>query len=223
MSPDRTPVAIFARPPRPGSTKTRLAPALGEEGAAALYRAFLADTVARCASVDALEPSLWCAGDPDAPELVTLAGTLPRRRQDGGDLGARMAGVLEALVGAAGRALIVGSDAPTLPAGYLRAAAEALERGVDAVLGPTADGGYYLVGARDRVPPLFDGVRWSSPHTLADTLARGRRARVDLRLLPPWYDVDTPRDLRLLRAHLAVAPAAAPRTSEHLAKEAQSR
>lgn len=219
----RTPIAIFARVPEPGLTKTRLVPALGERGAAELYAAFLRDTVARCTGADGLDPELWIAGDPDGSTLADLAGPLPRRRQRGGDLGARMAHALGRMIERAGRGVVVGSDAPTLPAVYLGLAREALDRGAEAVVGPSADGGYYLVGARDRVPPLFEGIRWSSPHTLHDTLGRARAAGARLAMLPPWYDVDTPADLRLLRAHLAVSPRAAPHTVQHLATAAQRR
>lgn len=218
----RTPVAVFARPPRPGVAKTRLVPALGERGAATLYAAFLADVLARCASVPGLGTRVYCADDPEAPELVEVTGDLPRVAQRGDDLGARMARALGELVGSAGRGLIVGSDVPTLPAAHLSAAADALVAGAELVLGPSADGGYCLVGVSGAVPPVFDGVRWSGPHVLADTLARAREAGLRVRLLPPWYDVDTPADLRLLRAHLALAPGAAPRTAQCLANGAQS-
>lgn len=216
-----TPVAIFAKPPVPGRTKTRLIPALGAQGAAALHGAFVSDTLARCAEVDELAPVLSCADDGDHPALAELASgcAVERTVQPPGDLGARMAATLHDAIARAGRGLVVGTDAPTLPASLLRAAVRALER-AELVLGPAADGGYYLVGARGRVPAVFEGVPWSTPRVLAVTLAHAARAGATPALLPPWYDVDTPDDLRLLTAHLALEPGAAPATAQVLAERA---
>ena len=109
-------------------------------------------------------------------------------------------------------ALLVGSDLPTLPTVPLLAAASVLrEDRSDVVLGPSADGGFYMIGARGDAPRLGPGVRWSTAHALADTRARLAPRRVAM--VRPWYDMDTPEDLRLLRAHLALAPEAAPRTT----------
>jgi len=208
------PLAVFARAPDPGRTKTRLIPALGEAGAAALHRAFIDDTLARCAGAAGFETTLWCAGNPDHPVLARLAAAhgVAREPQPPGDLGARMAGALGAALARAGRGLLIGTDAPTLPVSLLHTAARGLEQ-AELVLGPAADGGYYLVGVRGAVPPVFEGVPWSSPRVLAATLERARTAGVRTALLPPWYDVDRAQDLRLLRSHLALAPSAAPATA----------
>lgn len=212
----RIPLALFGRAPRPGATKTRLVPALGAQGAADLYAAFLVDSLARCYEcADVVDVTLWVADEPDDPVLAALCADVPRRSQPAGGLGARMAFALGEALDVASRAMVVGSDLPTLPAAYLRAAAVALEV-ADVVLGPSADGGYYLVGARGRVPRIFDGIRWSTRHTLADTLEAADRSGLAVRLLPPWYDVDEPKDLRLLRAHLAITPDAAPATAHYL-------
>ncbi len=202
----RVPIALFARAPRPGAVKTRLIPAVGAQTAAALYGAFLRDTCDRVASVSELDPIVWAASDDDARALEL---GLPVRAQPDADLGERMRAALEHGIEAAGRAIVIGTDAPTLPVSILRAAVRALDT-AELVLGPACDGGYYLIGARGRVPALGPGVRWSTRHALADTLARNP---VSAALLPPWYDVDTPEDLRLLRAHLALRPSAAPATA----------
>ena len=202
-----TALLVFGRAPVPGACKTRLAKVVGAEAAARLYRAFL-DDVLRTGAATGFAMELWCAGDPDHADLAALASRheVPRRAQPAGDLGARMAGALRQALARHDRALLIGSDAPTLPSRLLRRAASRLDDSTS-VFGPSADGGYWLVGAREAVP-RFDAVRWSSPHTLADTLAQNPRAV----LTEPWYDVDEPDDLRLLRAHLAVEPDAAPAT-----------
>ena len=202
-----TALLVFARAPVPGACKTRLVPLLGEVGAARLYRAFL-DDVLRTGVASGFAVELWCAGDADDRDLAELSARhgACRKRQAEGDLGARMGHALEEARGRHERALLIGSDAPTLPVRLLRGAAAALER-APTVFGPSADGGYWLVGAAGNVP-RFDGVRWSTPHALADTLDRNRRAA----LLEAWYDVDEPEDLRLLRAHLAVEADIAPAT-----------
>lgn len=203
-----TALLVFGRAPVPGACKTRLVPLLGEAGAARLYRAFL-DDVLRTAVATGAAVELWCAGDAKDRDLAELGARhgVTRRAQPAGDLGARMAGALQDALARHPRALLIGSDAPTLPARALLRAGEAL---VDAptVFGPSADGGYWLVGARRGATAGFDSVRWSTRHALADTLARNPGAA----LTEPWYDVDEPADLRLLRAHLAVEPDVAPAT-----------
>ena len=195
---------MFARAPAPGRTKTRLAPALGPDGAARLSAAFLADVLATVAQVPELRPELWCPTEEDA---AALEGA---RVQVGDDVGERMAHALSVALTRAPAALLIGSDLPTLPASRLRAALRALDTH-DVVLGPAHDGGFYLVGARGSAPDLGPPIRWSTRHALVDTRARlVDRAVAQIR---PWYDVDTPEDLRLLRAHLALAPEAAPRTT----------
>lgn len=210
------PLLVFARSARPGHTKTRLIPALGPDGAAELYAAFLSDTLAVAnralgsavsggstvsagSAVSAVET--WVA----APE--DLSAFSDGRLQEGTSIGERMSHALGDALARFPAALLIGSDAPTLPVAFLRAGVEALER-ADVVLGPSADGGYYLIGARGAAPDLRGDIRWSSPHTLADTVARLTPLRIAL--LPPWYDVDTPEDLRLLQLHLTLRPKAAP-------------
>jgi len=207
-------IAVFARAPVAGLVKTRLAKVLGDARAAELYAAFVVDTLAACASAG-LETTLWVAGDPDHPALVTPRG-IARCAQPDGDLGARMAAALEAGIERAGHALVVGSDAPTLPADYLVLASHWLATGeADVVLGPAADGGFYLAAAR-RPVRMFERVRWSARTTLAETAERARAHGARVALLPPWYDVDEPEDLRLLRVHLALAPESAPATAREL-------
>ncbi|MGF1469408.1 MAG: TIGR04282 family arsenosugar biosynthesis glycosyltransferase [Sandaracinaceae bacterium] len=208
---DGVELAIFAKAPTPGRVKTRLAPRLGDDGAAALYAAFLRDVVAKAAG--RLPYRLWAADGPDLEGLEALGlGGLPPRVQLGGTLGRRMAEALDAGLAAAPRSLLVGSDLPTLPASYLERARDALAR-ADVVLGPAADGGYYLIGTRTRGLDLEGPIRWSSPFALRDTVRALRAQGRSVTLVGPWYDVDRPEDLRLLDLHLTLDPGAAPRTA----------
>ncbi|MCA9529802.1 MAG: TIGR04282 family arsenosugar biosynthesis glycosyltransferase [Myxococcales bacterium] len=220
--PPYLPVYVFARAPVPGETKTRLARVLGDHAAARLYEAFLEDTLATCLSVPEADVSLYCAGDPHHPALRRIADAyrVPRVPQPAGDLGERLRAVFERECGegdAAGgasdqRVIAIGSDAPTMRAERLIDAGIALLR-ADLVAGPAADGGFYLLGARGAVPS-FEGVRWSTEHTLEDVTRANEGARWET--LAPGYDVDTAEGLRLLRVHLATDRAAAPRTREAL-------
>jgi len=214
-------LAVFARPPVAGAAKTRLAPAVGHDGAARLASAFLADTMASAAHARdtlGLVLELWSADAAPHPELVNVARAhgAVLRAQPAGDLGARMRAAIDA--GEAGHGtLIVGTDAPTAPRHAWARARRALETH-DVVLGPTADGGYWLLGARAPLPAsFFDGVPWSAPTTRAATVAAAARLGLRVAHLAPWYDVDGPDDLRLLRAHLALTPQDAPETTRALA------
>lgn len=194
---------IFGKVPEPGRTKTRLAPVLGEEGAAALYGAFLEDVVERCRGV-AAERELWVAPHPDAgPELEGRFPGVELRRQSGEDLGERLLTAFErAFREGARRALVVGTDHPTLPPGHLERAFAGLDA-ADVVVGPTGDGGYYALAARADAWPsagaLFRDVPWSTSRVLEVTLRRAREAGLRPARIAAWYDVDDPRDLARLR------------------------
>ncbi len=212
-------LAVFVRPPVAGVTKTRLADLLGEQGAAGLYEAFVEDTLRLCKRIQTagrVEVALWCAGAP-ADRVAQWAETLGTtvRAQPQGDLGARLSAAFEYGLGRYERMVIIGSDSPTLPIGLVGAAFNAL---TDAplVLGPASDGGFYAIGASSHVRPSFEGVRWSTSTALADA----KTANSDLRVAvtSPWYDIDEPGDLHLLRAHLSVDPSAAPATAKRLAE-----
>lgn len=195
---------LFGKVPEAGSTKTRLAPALGDDGAARLYRAFLEDTVRRTGAVEVEHRSLWLAGSVEGRERVgDRRPGLDVRRQRGAGLGARMAHALETAFGeGAGRALIVGTDHPTLPPERLDRAFRLLDS-TDLVLGPSDDGGYYAVGLRREAWPaaagLFRDVPWSTGRVLDVTRERAEGAGLTRRELPAWYDVDRPSELERLR------------------------
>jgi hypothetical protein len=107
------------------------------------------------------------------------------------------------------RAVLIGSDSPTLPCDYIEQAFQALEHR-DVVLGPATDGGYYLIGVRRQVPGWLRAVPWSTNETLRRTVEAATAMSASLALLPPWYDVDTPEDLAFLASHFAALRAAEP-------------
>lgn len=203
------PIAVFVRVPEPGIAKTRLASVLGDAGAAEMYRAFVEDTLRTCASVNGATVQIWRADSPEQARNPWLDDFgFDVHHQSEGDLGVRIFAALDHGIAAHGRALVLGSDSPTLPAALIANALSALDD-ADLVLGPTHDGGYYLIGARGEAPPL-NQVRWSTVHTLGDTLFRNRARSI--RVLSPWYDIDTPDDLELLRTHLSLDAGLAPST-----------
>lgn len=215
-------LAVFARPVVPGRTKTRLARVVGDAAAAALYGAFLSDTLATARRARGLAPTLWVAGDPDHPSLARVAAGLPRARQPDGDLGARMQAALDAGLRRHPVSLVVGTDAPTLPAALLEAAAARLAEPADGaprwVVGPAIDGGFWLLGVRAPLGPgALDGIPWSAPTTLEATRARLAPRLGPPATLSPWYDVDGAGDLPLLRAHVRSDPSLAPATRAWLA------
>jgi len=205
----------MARHPVPGRVKTRLAAALGADAACALYRAFVLDLAERLGALP--YAVTWAYTPPGAPfaEVVCGARCRPQR---GGDLGERLAAALgDELAAGPGPVLAIGADAPHIPAAALAEAAAALAGGADVVLGPAADGGYYLIGLGAPAPSLFAGIAWGTSGVLEATRARAAAAGLRTYLLPPSFDVDRVADLARLRAVLARGEVRLPRTTDVLA------
>ena len=208
-----TPLAVMLRPPIPGKTKTRLAKSIGDIKAADLYSAFVEDTLATVQEAACFDVTLWSAGEPDeAVESWGRSIGADIRLQPEVDLGGRIHTAITHALEQSDRCLVIGTDSPTLPSSVMIQASTALNDN-ELVLGPTADGGYYAIGARSK-PPKLEGIRWSSPQTLTDTVEANRDLK--FKLLTPWYDIDAPSDLRLLRAHLEVDRFVAPSTRANL-------
>ena len=196
-------LGVMAKWPRPGEVKTRLAALTSPAWAAALAHACLEDTLERLASVDARRVVAFTPHDAQADFARLVADRFELWPQADGDLGRRLQRWFEAcLSSGAERAVLLGADSPNLPVDYVHSAFARLLQD-DVVLGPATDGGYYLIGCARRVPPLFDGIAWSTSRVLAETVARTQGAGLALALLPPWYDVDTLHDCQVLRGHLA--------------------
>ena len=212
-------VAIMAKAPWPGTVKTRLSPPLLATEAAALYRCFLLDKIRAVEALTGARPVIAYTPDDARTEFDTLAPSFTLVPQRGHDLGARLHGILTHLL-AAGHAgaMAVDSDTPTLPARFLQQAVDCLTRpGPDVVLGPTEDGGYYLIGIRRPHRELFDAMPWSTPEVLEVTLRRAAAAGLRAACLPSWFDVDTPDDLERLSKSIDVDEAtSAPETERFL-------
>src|SRR5687768_10328940 len=194
-------LGLFAKCPRPGQVKTRLAEAASPEWAARVAAAFLADTVERMAAI-AARRFLVHAPDEATPDLVALAqDRFELAPQGPGDLGERLMRFLEARL-ASGPVVVIGADSPTLPPSFVEFAFFMLS-GCDVVLGPATDGGYYLLGCRRLLPSLFSGIDWGGPHVLRQTVERLAGPDASLVVLQPWYDVDTLDDWHMLVGHLA--------------------
>ena len=191
----------MARYPRAGDVKSRLAASLGAAPAAAIYRAFLADL--RRLSEDPRWTFHWSFCPGDAPFASEIGGGCPAFAQTDGDLGARMAGAIGRLIGEGYRhVVLVGSDVPQLSVDRVARAFTLLADGAPVVLGPAEDGGYYLVGARDRVPAIFGDIAWGTSAVLDETLAAAERASIPVDLIEPTYDIDTVADLDRLRQEI---------------------
>lgn len=192
-------VIVMAKAPRPGYAKTRLIPALGAEGAAALAARLLEASVTQALAAGTAGVDLCCA--PDAEHLafagLAQAQGLRLSAQGEGDLGARMARAFERHLAPGRAALMIGTDAPALDAAMLQQAARALQD-ADAVFVPALDGGYALIGLRRAAPWLFGDMAWSTASVMADTRGRLRAAGLRHIELPPVADIDEPADL----AHL---------------------
>lgn len=206
-------VCVFAKPPRPGQAKTRLAAGVGEVRAAELAQAFLRDTWATASQLTWARAVV--ATTDGAPHELGLPGHPAVWLQGEGDLGQRLERVLRRALGEADFALAIGADTPGLPERLLAQAAEALAR-ADAVLGPTDDGGFYLLGLRTCPPALLDGLPWSVPTTFAATHARLEERGLTVRTLEPWFDVDRLEDLERLRRAMELGAIDAPATARAL-------
>ena len=218
---------VFAKRPEPGRVKTRLTALLSPGEAAALYEAFLLDALdayAQMGRTDGVDVRVHVAprpGDPDGfTDLVPRGVAAHRQRGDG--LGQRMHhAFLDAFAAGYERVAVVGTDHPTLPVDFVRMACELLRTPRRVVLGPSEDGGYYLMGLNELYAELFD-MDYSHSGVFDDTLAAAARTPAEPVVLPPWYDVDTPGDLARLAADLREQPpdakALTRRTNEALAR-----
>jgi rSAM/selenodomain-associated transferase 1 len=198
-------LGVLAKYPAPGEVKTRLATTLGSSRAAWVARSFVETVVVRLTPIDA---DLFLAASP--PEAspafrAWLGGDWRITVQSDGDLGVRLQRVFdEAFTRGHERVVVLGTDSPTLPLGRIEEAFAALESH-DVTLGPTEDGGYYLVGAARRTPPIFDAMPWSTSALWDATVAALSVGNLSWHALAPWYDVDEAADLQRLIAELAAA------------------
>ena len=201
--------------------KTRLAQSLTVEAVTELYRCLLGDTMALARSLGTVDVAIMCPAS-DVEELMQLTqGAVSVVAQKGEGLAAALTSVFAQFTASGRRVVAFNSDSPHLPASVLRSAFEALSSH-DVVVGPTHDGGYYLVGAKAAHPALFDGDRMGTKSALEALLARARELQLSVSYTDPFYDIDVHDDLTRLAAELRLAPTRAPRTAVWLNKWEQA-
>jgi rSAM/selenodomain-associated transferase 1 len=189
---------VVAKQPAPRQTKTRLCPPLTPVQAAELYDCFLRDTLDTMREIPGVRRVIGFLPEDAQGYFNQLAPDMELVCQRGTSLGERLDHLLtDALASGSQQAVVMDSDSPTLPATYISQAFEQLAE-ADVVLGPTQDGGYYLIGVKQPQPHLLRDVQMSTPQVLSDTLALAEDSGLVVSLLPDWYDVDTIADLHHL-------------------------
>ena len=210
--PNRT-LVIMAKAPKPGMVKTRLTESLPSPAVTALYRCLLEDTLALAKSLKSVDVAVMCP-ESDQAELAHLLGdTVPVVAQEGEGLAAGLTSVFRHFT-ALGRQRVIAfnSDSPHLAPSVLGSAFEMLTTH-DVVVGPTHDGGYYLVGAKAAHPSLFEGGSMGTRSALDRLLTRTKVLELSTGFTEPFYDIDVANDLLLLARELRLAPGKAPRTA----------
>lgn len=204
---------IFAKPPLPGKAKTRLIPELGEARAAELAEAFLDDTIdmvrncrwasCRIAATENFERSYF------RPEEVWLQGE--------GDLGMRLERIFRRGLEQFDMVFALGADSPGLLPGVLARARDELRK-ADAVLGSALDGGFYLLGMKSCPEGILGNIQWSHSQTYAETVNRLHEKGWTMASIDPWFDIDTPEDLRRVLPKMQTDLSSAPKTLALLSK-----
>lgn len=212
-----TAIVVVAKAPQPGKVKTRLCPPLTHRQAATLYTGFLLDTIHTALQVPHAAVKVVCPSNQDAHALgQILPPQVEYIIQSGTGLTAALTtSFVECLEVGYRKVLCISSDNPTLPLSYLTQALEKLDE-VEVVLGPTEDGGYYLVGAKTVYPILFQDMVWSTSSVLTETLERATNAHLQTQLLPLWYDLDTNQELERFIKELPQAQDGGKYTSQAL-------
>ena len=184
--------------------ETRLQPLLPDSDIAALYDGFLRDRISQVRSLRGVVPVIAYTPAASRPFFAELASDFLLLPQMGDGLSARLTCLFQHLLGLGHDGVIAtDSDSPTLPTEHLQSAVDRLaEPGADLVLGPSDDGGYYLIGLRRGYSALFDEIPWSTPQVYDETLRRAEALGVRVTALPRWYDVDTPVEFERLRAEI---------------------
>jgi rSAM/selenodomain-associated transferase 1 len=211
-------LVIMAKAPRPGAVKTRLTSSLSADAATAFYCCLLEDTLALARSLDNVQVAVMCP-DSDVSELSRLAGSdVAVIAQRGNGLAAGLTSVFAHFAEHKQRRVIAfNSDSPHLPRSVLEAAFETLAAH-DVVVGPTHDGGYYLVGAKECYPTLFANDGMGTNSAMERLVARVRTLELSMGFADRFYDIDDADDLSRLADELRLAPERAPRTAQWLKK-----
>ena len=209
----------MAKAPKPGVVKTRLSQSLPSPAVLALYRCLLEDTLTLAKSLTQVEVAMMCR-ESDKEDLTNLLGNaVPIVAQTGEGLAAGLTSVFRHFTAASGEQQVIAfnSDSPHLSLTVLQSAFEIL-RTRDVVIGPTHDGGYYLVGAKAAYPSLFEGDGMGTRSALDRLLARAQELDLSTGFTEPFYDIDVADDLMQLDQELRIAPQKAPRTAAWFAE-----
>ncbi len=199
-------LAVMAKAPRPGKVKTRLSPPLAPEQASNLNACFLRDTVASLHAATRTASAEWIISYTPIGEESAFNGILPDGAllipQRGDGFGERLLATAEDLFACGFAAVcLIDSDSPTVPtAEFVRAAHHLLAAGKRAILGPSEDGGYYLIGMQQPVANLFERITWSTAAVTSQTIERAAEISLPVELLQEWYDVDDAHSLSRLHA-----------------------
>jgi uncharacterized protein len=194
-------VILFARDPVLGKVKTRLSSSLEDEAILRLYTCFVEDSLEKIRQVGNADYFVGISPSNLSGFFNGIEGSDTRLFiQKGKGLGDKMRqAFIDRFAEGYKKVVIIGSDSPSLPVSYIN---QALESDKDLILGPSTDGGYYLIAMTGKVSEVFDGIAWGTEQVLDETLNRVKKAVVSLELLPVWYDVDFPEDLKFLKTHL---------------------
>jgi uncharacterized protein len=211
-------LVIMAKAPRPGMVKTRLARSLPPSAVTGLYRCLLDDTLTLARSLDGVKVAVMCPAA-DREDLEWAVGNAVQVvPQMGNGLAAALCSVFAHFKGdGSSRIVAFNSDTPHLPTTMLQAAFRLLEE-CDLVVGPTHDGGYYLVGARMSHPGLFTPDSMGTANALQALLTRAGALGLSVRLTVPFYDIDEAADLSRLAEELQLTPGKAPKTAKWLSE-----
>lgn len=211
-------LVIMAKAPRPGSVKTRLAKSLPVVAVTELYRCLLNDTIALAQTLNQVEFALMCPASDVEDLSLAVAHSVRVVPQTGNGLAAALDSVFTQFAANDLHGVIAfNSDSPHLPPSALQSAFDVLET-CDLVVGPTHDGGYYLVGARASHPGLFSNDGMGTASALDTLLGRASDSRLSVRLIDSFYDIDVGADLTQLAEELQRLPGKAPRTSQWLSE-----
>ncbi len=193
---------VVVKNPVPGQVKTRLQSRYTPAQSAQIYTAFVQDTLNTVRTIN-IDKRIIAYDPPHAENAVrNICGNdfeyVPQVQTD---LGQRMyQALLQQLQSGAKCAILIGTDIPSLPATHITQAIDLLKT-KDVVIGPSTDGGYYLIGISRPCPEIFENITWSTPTVLSETTDSLRQQNYSLGLVPPWFDVDTPEELDVLIAH----------------------
>jgi len=205
-------VVVMAKAPREGFVKTRLTGAYPPRDVVQLSDCMLRDTLALVQALSRVHVAVMCPSEDVSDIEARLPAGLHVVGQGGNGLAAALVSAFEHFVPDFHRVVAVDSDSPHLPLAILQSAFELLETN-EVVVGPTEDGGYYLVGASAMHSRLFDSAPLGTGNARDALLGNARALGLSVAFTEPWYDVDVPADLRRLAAELRTEPARAPRTA----------